>query len=605
MLRRIFTTPRSPEPLPAVLAGAGFFVFLAALTGLGPFAALDRALWRASLPGEAQVASQSALRVLGRADALSGAAKAESLAADLAWLRKEGAGAILVEAWLDEAPQSDARELAAALHERFQFLPPAAKRAALAALSETAAGVDTAPRLAAALGAAQPLVLAWQAVPGSGSPLPPALRAQGYEVTLRGQRQRLPELQPIHLPYSEALGAVARSGACAARSEDGRLPAVVEMQGRWFNALGLEGARLALGLPLEGLRYRWRKGVLSSLELKGVRYPLDAKGRILLPEQQAALPVLEMARLRSDSAMRERIRGRAVFFRPWPRQLGDAEAFEDQARLFGALVERTVFTPPAAPWRRTAWVAAWAVGVLGLGLLPAWAAILAWALLPLGAMQAFWAEPQSLAQPLVLAVSALCLGLGWRLQRRRNRLVQAEQELRGMVAPRHQDAWKRRLQGGEAGLESAYAVLGPRRLLQGAAWEAWMTRWGGYLDLELSRDAHGVVFAGPEAGALAVAAIFDLRQKIEGVAVSLAFGGLAFEARQNLGRRQWMVSGPSKDLALQLALQAKAGQCLILENDYISIRNLVKVQVLGKTLEAEGASERGQVLNLLALSGKL
>jgi hypothetical protein len=88
MLRRILPTPRLPEPLPAVMAGAGFFVFLAALTGLGPFGALDQALWRASQPGEGQAVARSAVRVLGRTAGLSGAAKVDALAEDLRWLRR-------------------------------------------------------------------------------------------------------------------------------------------------------------------------------------------------------------------------------------------------------------------------------------------------------------------------------------------------------------------------------------------------------------------------------------------------------------------------------------------------------------------------------------
>lgn len=605
MFKRLLRTPRSPEPLPAVLAGAGFFFFLAALTGLGPFRSLDQALWRASLPGEDQSASQAAIRVLGSSSPLSGAAQADVLAADLAWLRKEGAGAIVLEAWLDQPPQAEARALADALNERFQFLQGKAKRQALQALSETAASIDAAPRLAAALGAAQPMVLAWQAVPGSGAPLPEALRRQGYEVTLRGERQRLPELQPLHLPWDGALNAVARSGACSGAGEDGRLPAVVEIQGRWFNALGLESARLALGLPLEGLRYRWRRGVLSSLELKGVRYPLDPKGRVLLPEGLPGVPSIEIGRLRGDAVARQRLRGRAVFFRPWPRQLGDAQAFEEQERLFSALVERRVLTPPAETPRQLLWVLGWAVGLLGLALLPPWAALLGWALLPFGALQAFAAEPQSLAQPLALALSAALLGLGWRMQRRRIRLAQAESELKGRVALGQQDRWRRRLLSGQAGLDAAYAVLGPPSALHGPAWEAWMERWGAFLDLDLRTDAAGVVFPAPQAERTAVQALDDLRASVDGLQAGLALGSLAFRPVQSLGARHWRVEGPAKDLAVRLQSLAKKGHCLVLEKDYPAIRNLVQIQVLGQVLELPGLDEGRQVLNLLTLSGKL
>jgi hypothetical protein len=605
MLRRFLRTPRSPEPLPAVLAGAGFFVFLAALTGLGPFRSLDQALWRASLPGEDQSVSQSAIRVLGSSSAVSGTAQADALAADLAWLRKEGAGSIVLEAWLDQPPQAEARAFADSLFERFQFLEGKAKRQALKALSETASSIAAAPRLAAALNAAQPMVLAWQAVPGSGAPLPEALRRQGYEVTLRGERQRLPELQPLHLPWDGALEAVARSGACASLGEDGRLPAVVEIQGRWYNALGLESARLALGLPLEGLRYRWRRGVLSSLELKGVRYPLDARGRVLLPEGLPELPRIEISRLRSDAVALQRLRGRAVFFRPWPRQLGDAQAFEDQSRLFSALVERRVLTPPAGTPRRLLWLMGWITGVAGLALLPPWAALLAWALLPFGALQAFALEPQSLAQPLALALSAALLGLGWRMQRRRSRLALAEAELKGRAAQSQQDRWRRRLLSGQAGLDASYAVLGPLHALQGPAWEAWMERWGAFLDLDLKSEAAGVVFPAPQSERVAVQALDDLRGRVDGLQAGLALGSLSFRPVQSLGARHWRVEGPAKDLAIRLQALARKNQCLVLEKDYPAIRNLVQIQVLGQVLELPGLDEGRQVLNLLTLSGKL
>lgn len=606
MPRPSFKAPRPPEPLPAVMAGAGFFVFLAALTGVGPFQAMDRALWRLSLPGEAQAASRAALRVQGRAQPLSGTARVEALAEDLAWLRRSGAGAIVLEAWLDEAPQADARLLAEALHERFQFLSPPARAAALAALAEVRAEVDATPRLEAALGAAQPLLLAWQAVPGSGPALPSALTAQGYEVTLRGQRQRLPEMQALRLPWPGALQAVARSGACAAQDGEGRLPAVLEMQGRWYNALGLEAARLSLGLPLEDLRYRWRRGALSSLELQGVRYPLDERGGLRLPGRPLRLDQAGIEDLRAMPGVdrADLLAGRVVFFRPWPQQEGGAELFEQQQRLFTALVERWVDAPPPGAPRRLAWVAGWAGGVLAWGLLPAWAGALVWAVLPAAAVYAFAQDPQGLAEPLSLALSSLLLGLGWGLQRRRRRLLEAEQELKGRVGSRHLVAWKKRLAGGQAAHEGVYAVLGPQARLQGAWWEAWMERWGGFLEPDLKVDGLGVVFADPDSRRLALQALQALRTEQEGLTLSLGLGMVRFQAVQRLGARHWELSGPGRDAALRLHPLAKPGQCLFLESDYPGLREWVQVQVLGQALELE-PEKPVQTLNLLSLTGKL
>lgn len=597
-------TPRTPEPLTAVLAAAGSFFFLAALGGLGPFQALDQRLWRASQPGAPVRLAETAVRVLGHPSASSGPARVGALAEDLAWLRREGAGAIIIEAWLDEAPQADASRLAQALEERFQFLDPGARTAALQALTETAAGYDAALRLAKALGAAQPLLLAWQAVPGSGLPTPAALRRQGYEVTLRGERQSLPEVQAIHLPWDGALEAVARSGACAAMDDRGRLPAVVELNGLWFNALGLEAARMALGLPLEGLRYRWRQGTLSSLELMSVRYPLDDRGRLRLPPALPALPSLEMDRLRDDAAARLLLRGRAVFYRPWPQQLGDPSAFEEQERLFAALVERAVLAPQAPAGRRAAWIVGGVLGILGLAFMPLWAALPLWSGLPAAALFAF-RQGSGLAEPLVLALAGLCIGVAWRLQRRGLRRRRAEASLQGRCAPKHLLAWERRLQRSPVLASAAYAVAGPRRRLAGPEWEAWMQRWGAFLDLELALDGTGLVFPPPAAEGLAVQALDDLRRQLPGVKLSLGFGDLVFESRPRLGNPVWELDGPGKDRALGLLGLAKPGACLILEKDYPAIRKMVQIQITGQDLGHEGSGGAGQVLNLGALNPKM
>jgi hypothetical protein len=601
MLKGLFRTPRSTGPLPAVLVGAGFFFFLAALTSLGPFRSLDLSLWRAVSPGQARPVAQAALRVLGRAQILTGTARVQALGEDLVWLRRAGAGVIVVEAWLDEVPLADAKELAEALFERFQFLDRRTKAAALAALTETTQLLDLGPYLSRAVRDAQPLILPWQAVPGTGE-APERLRRQGYEVTLRGERQSLPERQAAHVPWEGVFDGEGRVGVCAPAfvgSDEVRVPAVVEMRRRWFNALGLEAARIALGLPLEGLRYRWRKGALSSLEMKGVRYPLDTQGRLLLPERLPELPSVEIERLRSDAELQRRLQGKVVFFRPWPRQLGDAELFDQQTRLFSALVERRVYAPPATGRRRVLWTLGWGLGVLGLAFLPVWAAVPAWLVLPWMALQSFSEEPQELALPLSLAFSALLLGLGWRLQRWRRRDQAAGLSLLGRVAPAHQAFWRRRLGDGHAGLEATYAVVGPRALLQGAAWDAWVARWGPFLDLDLPLNGLGLVFAATTLPAwAALDAMDELRGRIEGLRGSLGLGMLAFDSQLRMGAVDWKVHGPGKDRALALFERAKTGQWLILESDYAAIRERVQIQLTGQKFGPDG-EEGSQVLNLL------
>src|ERR1700722_12562182 len=167
--------PRPPEPLIAALVAAGFLLFLAAFTRFGPFS--PTAPWLGPPPAAAPAPPPNAERVLGSDASLSGGAKADALAQDLLWLRARGAGPIVLEAWLDEAPQADARAFVDELRARFQALPPGrARTRGLQVLSRPAQELDAPERLALALKNAQPLVLAFQAVPGRGAGLPAALQ---------------------------------------------------------------------------------------------------------------------------------------------------------------------------------------------------------------------------------------------------------------------------------------------------------------------------------------------------------------------------------------------------------------------------------------------
>ena len=603
MMKPLPRTPRSQHPLPAVLASAGFFLFLAVLGQLGPLDRWDQALWRATQPPiEASAASPEAVRLNGGPLSLSPAERALGLAQDVAWLRAHGAGAIVVEAWLDEAPQAEARALEEGMRQRLESLPAGrTRRAALAALSEAAAGLDAPQRLAQALAQAQPLLLAFNVVPGKGQALPPSLNRQAYEVDLHGKPQALPEQQPLHLPYADALEAVGRAGAVPSAVAGERLAVVVELDGHWFNALGLEAARLAQGLPLEALRYRWKQGRLSSLELKGLRYPLDAQGRVTLAGPAAPLEQMDLERVKADKVLQLRLQGKTVFLRPWPKLLGEAAAFDQQERLFSALVGRAVLTPAPEALQRLTWIALWALGLAGLALMPPWLGVLAWGSLPLLGLWAFAQEPQSLAQPWGLALSALLLGLGWRLQRHRARQAEAAGLLNGRTAAGHQLAWRRRLGAGRGSLDAAYAVVGPRGDLQGPAWEAWMERWGALVDEGVPVDGLGVILP---VSAQAPQALFQMRESLP-VGASVVLGTLSFELGQHLGAASWQWRGPSKEEALSIFRFAKQRQILILERDYPAWREQSQVQILGIDSAGIGGPGGGQLLNLLSRVDKV
>ncbi len=226
---------------------------------------MDQAAWRLAQPGQAQALAGTAVLVQGGAAPSLG--RHERLAAQVAWLRQQGAGAIILEAWFDEQPQAEAKAWAEQVRQRLAALPRSSRGPALKALSESAGSLDLDERLAQALAQAQPLVLAYATRHGADQDVPrDAAKRQGYEVTLRGRRQSAQPAQGRALALSRRCWLRSPARARSAWTKAGRdaVPAAVELQGRWYDtAWGLEAARLALGVPLEGLRYRWRQGHLQ------------------------------------------------------------------------------------------------------------------------------------------------------------------------------------------------------------------------------------------------------------------------------------------------------------------------------------------------------
>ncbi|HTB21147.1 MAG TPA: hypothetical protein VK914_00415 [bacterium] len=564
--------PRLPEPLPAVLAGAGFFLCWAAYAGFGPFGAGTASA--APAPSEIRTAE----RVLGAPSGLSAGAKVDGLISDLAWLRSQGAGPIVLEAWLDEEPQSDARAFEDELRARFEALPPGRARSrALQVLSATAAQLDASGRLASALKAAQPLLLPFQVEPGGGGKLPDEILRQSYEVSLRGDAETLPSYRILRPPFGGLLGSTGLAALPPAAADPRAVVAVVGVQGHWINAVGLEAARLALGLPPTALRFRWSKGVLNSLELADRRHAMDGEGRLILPEDSAALPSVSMDSLRRDPGQ---LRGETIFFRPWPGALGESQSFDEQARVFTVLTQAEApATQPLDPRSVAYCLAAALASLLACAFAPA----------PLGAslmgaalaftVRAFHGGPD-LPQALAYWAAVLLIGLGWRFHRYRGMRLKAERMCRGLVADAYQVDWSRRLATGAGALPVAYAAVGPLERMRGPLWEAWMARWGVLMDPGGPADGLGLILAEPDAAEAMASALLDLRRQMEGIKGALSLGTLALKLEWRLGAAVWETQGPPKAQCLELFCQAQPGQILLSQKDFPAFADIVEIRPL-------------------------
>ncbi|MGH7442942.1 MAG: hypothetical protein ACREKE_09750, partial [bacterium] len=386
--------------------------------------------------------------------------------------------------------------------------------------------------------------------------------------TLRGRTEILPPWHAVRLPEAALLAGAPGLGALPPASvQAGKIQALIGCDGLWLDALGVEAARLCQGLPLAALRPHWKQGLLTGLDLGTRHLALDSRGRSLLP---AGLPVLDLASLsalqtgKGDAAT---LRGRVLFFRPWPLSPHDAEAFDDQTRVFLALMEGSV---PAAslPGYSEAW--------LGLTLLtaavllmstPLWLALPLWSVAPLWACVDLGARLGPLLQVLGLCLACLCLALAVRLWRDMLRRESLERRFRGKAAPVSWLAWKGFLHSDVAALPAAYAALGPAKILRGQAFDDWMERWGLFQDEARAPDGVGFLLVGIQAEENLAKALLDARHCLEGLGGGIARGTLVLHAESRLGFPDWVVSGLAKERAWALFERAKQGGLLLGRED--------------------------------------
>ncbi len=581
-------TPRPPRPLStAALAGAGFFFWAAAC---GP------AAWRAATPflravGRApRPAADTAALLLG-GDA---AGDRGALARDLVWLGMHGPRLVVLEGWVGAPPAPVGGGLAADLGARLAGIPsPRYRRWALRALAAAeAAHPDGRTDPLATAFQRVPTVLAYAVRPGiqSGG-LPPELGPGAYTVTLRGGHEGLPEVRIALLPPPE-LAAVARGLGAV---DLGAGAAAVECGGDWLDGLGLEAARLALGLPLDALRFRWTPSGLASVALAGHHLALDGRGLGLAasaPDERRT--DLEDLRSGSPEAADRFLRGRVVFFRPWPLGAGDRAAFARQERLYLDLMEP--LPVPRVPSRAVGRVldAAILATAAPLAAAPLWLALPLWAA-PLVASMVLLGGVESLAAACLLAAGALCVGLA--LRRSLEATLQARRERRfgGRVAPGHRGRWDALLPPGDTALPAAYLALAAQDGPTPGARDAWCSRWGLFLDPETGCGALGVAAAGPDAEETLGRAVLDLRRSDGGARGALARGTLIFREGRRLGHPTWTLEGPPRERALALFGGAPAGAFRIAKADAEAFGGLFEVRPVpgpegARVLEAIGPS---------------
>ena len=587
-----------PGPLPAVLMAAGFFIFL--VVG-GRTLSLGPASWGPAVAsGGAQGPPAGAQRVSGVPRTLSDAAGVDDFIADLAWLRAQGTGLIVVEAWLDARPQAELRAYDQSVRARFEALPNGTiRRIGLQVLSETSAALDAPQRMVVALKASRPLLMAYGASLGGGAALPDALKGEAYGVSLRGDSKKLPSYLPVRLPFADLLQDLPNMGGVPPVVGAQAVAAVLGIQGQWLDSLGLEAYRLAKGLPLEALHYRWTNGGLSSVELEHMRYPLDAEGRFQLSFAEIPeLPSVSLEALRGDPSASQGLRGKTVFYRPWPMDLADSQAFDAQFNLFSSLM--------AGEPKGQAWPS-WQTRIMALGgvlasllawvAAPLWVALSVWLFLVGGIWVTFSQEFMTKAQIGALGLALLLFGLGWRLQKSRLLARDAQRLLGGVLAEGHHLAWRRRLGAKVSVLSVSYAVLGPRTVAGEPWWESWMERWGAFMDESVPGDCLGFALPNPGSEEAMAGALLALRRQDSSVCGGLARGDLSFKCRRRLGATVWEIQGSVKDRALDLFLKAQRGQILLLNSDFPAFDGFFEGRLL--PVQFGGQAQTESVVNVL------
>lgn len=597
----------------AAAIGAGIFFLAASLSGWGPWGALEDAAWRRLARTQAgEVAPARALALEEDESELpTPGARARRLAEDIERLRALDPGLIVLEALPDEPSEAAERDV---LERLAAGLAPATKvskkkpgkdlQAVALKLSAAAAGLDADERLARALTSTAKLLMAFSARPSQGeTAAPPAcLDRSGFEVALKsaGKQSLTRRWEVLRAP----LAAFCAQGAAAAlpleAPGESRETGLVMVAERWHPTLGLEAARRWFEVPAKGMRFHWVRGRLVSLELKGVRYPLDAQGDFLLGDAPPMLH-LGLSDLRAGKLDKSAVIGRVVFLRPWPSRLAEAPAFDRQRRLFNALCARALRVDSAPAARVWLWALSALALAISLGFAPWWAAV-PLALAVLAGIWSSYLQQEALARPLGAWLGAVFVGVGWAAARWHARREKARRWFLGSVAPAQETVWRKRLPlpGKDTALHGLYALWQASSPMHEHVLEAWAAEHGAFLD---PARAGGFFLAldEPKDPAALLAALRALKELDPKATLAISLGEVTFSAALRLGVARWSLKGKGIQLALGLAAFAQNGQILLSEPDYFVLRDGIRVQLTGRSLpDPRVPGDEAKVLNILS-----
>lgn len=605
-------TLRFVEPLAAALMGAGFFILASALAGSPFYRDLEESLW-ARFQGASGAMPASAILIKGRGRELGSLAQRRlALARDVEILAESGAKAVVLEAWLDDASQVESAELLADLLDSARTLPKKSASSVAAAVSAMRARLNADASLAESVRKAGMVLLPAMAEPATAlSPLtgPVWDKAHPYEVLVKGKgARRLESAWRLVRAPLEGLRDACQGVALLSPplnlppDKPAEYPAIFQVRGRWVNGIGFEAARIAMDLPAKGVHFLWREGRLSAVELRGARFPISPRGGLSLPpeRERAQVEELTLGTLEHAATLKS-LKGRVVFYQPWPAGLVGEEAFVQQRAITAGLLSgRVQAGSEAAP---ELWMA------LALGLLCA--LILALLRLPLAwlappALLAFeftrfMSQQAPLARPLGLLLAGLACGAGLRLLLMRRRAEARRVWLRGHVASGAQSLWEGLLPEPGSGnrVQGCYIAMHSAEPVLARLWADWAESEKAFCEGVDSRE-HGFLIPLKDGEKFPLRAIETLRRRVPAARFSAVRGNCSLAAERVFESVRWSVQGSPKSEAIAMLGRASDGALLVLEQDYAEFRQNARIQLLGEATLIPGENPK-KIFNIIGV----